>query len=77
MNKNLADFVRRSNLNEEDKNWWQGILAKLTGEQIKVLEDFVEEEPDLTLLTDNIKKKTKAFLATDKKAFQQIIQEEK
>jgi len=71
------DYILGSSLPQEDKDLWFVILSKLTEDQIKLLEDLIENrEESLRLVTLNIRSKLASFRTLDVKALEKIVGEE-
>jgi len=73
------DYIIGSGLSQEDKDLWFVILAKLTEDQVKVLEGLVladDKEESLRSVTLNIRSKLDAFQALDEKALEEIVKQE-
>ena len=74
---NLRALVGNSSLLQEDKDLWFSILEGMNDEQVKILEDFVENKEDnLKELTGNLKAKRMALENLDEKALDEIIKNE-
>lgn len=73
----LKAFVSDSALPQEDKDLWFSILENLDVEQIKTLEDFVDNDPKkLVFLTNNLKAKREAFQSGDSAALEEVLKSE-
>ena len=73
----LRASIDESGLPQKDKDLWFSILEKLEEKQIKIFEDFVDNDPEkLTFLTNNLKAKKEAFRKGDEGTLEKILQEE-
>jgi hypothetical protein len=77
MNQTFLEFIQKSTLSKEDKDFWALVLAILTEDQVKIFEEFIDgKEENLKILTENIKAKKQAFENQDEKALEEIIKGE-
>lgn len=73
----FKSFVVESGLTQDDKELWVGILERLEADQVKVFEDFVNnDETKLRILTENLRAKEWTFRTGDEKALEEILEEE-
>ncbi len=73
----LKAFVSDSDLPQENKDLWFSILENLEEQQIKVFENFINnDQAKLAFLTNNIKSKRKAFENNNQDDLDKILSEE-